>query len=204
MNKSEMKSAVTYLRAGQAVAFPTDTAYALGVDATNARAVKRLFKIKRRRPDKPVHVVVADLKMAKKYAYFTPAAEKLFKKFLPGRITLILQSKMKGVSGRLLSAGTGTIGIRMPKNRVALELVKRFGRPITATSANISTAPTAYSVSQITRQFRRSKLQPDLILDSGKLQEVRPSTMVQLKGNKIKILRRGPITKNKILNALHL
>src|SRR3989344_4795909 len=119
-----IKLALKYLKAGKAIVFPTDTAYALGVDVTNARAVKRLYKIKQRRPAKPVHIVVADLKMAKKYARFTPAAEKLFKKFMPGALTLILESRMSNIEyGRLLEAGTGTIGIRMPKNKIALALV---------------------------------------------------------------------------------
>lgn len=206
-----IKLAVNFLRAGKAVVFPTDTAYGLGVDATNARAVKRLFRIKKRRPQKPVHIVVASLAMAKKYAKFTPRAEKLFRKFLPGKLTLILpltpalSRTGRGGSFRILSASTGTIGIRMPKNRVALELTKKLGRPITGTSANISSAPTAYSIAQIKRQFGKARLQPDLVLDSGKLEKVQPSTMVQLTAEgRVKIIRRGPISKNKILNALQL
>jgi len=222
-----MRHAVNILRAGGAVVFPTDTAYALGVDATNTRAVKQLFRIKKRKPTKPVHVVVADLKMAKKYARFTSSEEKLFKKFLPGPLTLILNLKnnpsqlplslrggvpplkLRGGEGELLalkilSAGTGTIGIRMPKNRMALELVKKFGRPITATSANVSGTPTAYSVAQIMRQYRGAKFLPDLILGGGKLPRVAPSTMVQLRGNQIDIVRRGPITKTQLINALKL
>src|SRR3990167_3097519 len=84
MRNEILKKAVEYLRAGKAVVFPTDTAYGLAVDATNPKAVKRLFQIKQRRPAKPVHIIIADLAMAKRYAKFTPVAEKLFKKFLPG------------------------------------------------------------------------------------------------------------------------
>ena len=197
-----IKKVVQYLKRGRAVVFPTDTAYALGVDATNAKAVKRLFKIKQRRPSKPVHIIVSGLKMAKKYAKFTPEAEKLFKKFLPGPLTIILESRISNLeSGKILEARTGTIGIRMPKNKLALALVKKLGRPITATSANISTAPTAYSIPQINFQYRNEKLKPDLILDSGKLKKVLPSTMVRLTGNKIIIIRRGPISKRQIQNA---
>src|SRR3989344_2641882 len=90
MRNEILKKAVEYLRAGKAVVFPTDTAYGLAVDATNPKAVKRLFQIKQRRPAKPVHIIIADLAMAKRYAKFTPVAEKLFKKFLPGPLTLIL------------------------------------------------------------------------------------------------------------------
>lgn len=202
--------------------FPTDTAYGLGVDATNSKAVMRLFKIKKRRPTKPVHIVVSGFAMAKRYAKFSPQAEKLFRKFLPGKLTLILPFKPppsslrarlrrtrsvppqmgEGSSYRTLSAGTGTIGIRMPKDKIALGLVKKLGRPITATSANISSAPTAYSVSQIKWQYRNKKLKPDFYLDGGKLNKVRPSTMVRLTGSRIEILRRGPITKKQILKCI--
>ena len=197
-NAKSINLAIKFLRQGKAVVYPTDTAYGLGVDATSASAVKRLFQIKRRRPTKPVHIVVADLKMARKYALFLKVAEKLFKKFLPGPITLILKSKMKGSAGKLLSAESGTIGIRMPKNRIALELVKKLGRPITATSANLSDAPTAYSILQLKRQFGKVHRQPDAILDSGKLKKIKPSTMVQLLGDKIKIVRPGPISEKQI------
>ena len=210
---SNLQIAVDYLKAGKAVVFPTDTAYGLAVDATSAKAIKRMFKIKKRRPTKPVHIVVSDLRMAKRYARFTPEAEKLFKKLLPGPLTLILDLRDNpsqpplslrggGQALKLLSARTGTIGIRMPKNKIALELAKKLGRPITATSANISDGPTAYSVSQIKWQYRNEKLKPDFTLDSGLLAKVQPSTMVRLTGNKAQIIRRGPITKTQILNAI--
>ena len=219
MRNEILKKAVEYLRAGKAVVFPTDTAYGLAVDATNPKAVKRLFQIKQRRPAKPVHIIIADLAMAKRYAKFTPVAEKLFKKFLPGPLTLILpltprlaedgesrraslSRKGRGIAFGILSAGTGTIGIRMPDNKIALALVRKLGRPITATSANISTSPTAYSISQIEWQFRSEKLKPDLVLDSGKLKKIQPSTMVRLKSGKIEIIRRGPISKKQILKVL--
>lgn len=194
--------AVQYLKQGRAVVFPTDTAYALGVDATSENAVKRLFKIKKRKPSKPVHVVVSGLAMAKKYAKFTPAAEKLFKKFMPGPLTIILPLNGRGSAYELLSAGTGTIGIRMPKNKIALALVKKLGKPITATSANVSSAPTAYSVSQINWQYRNEKHKPDLVPGSGKLKHVMASTMVKLTDSRISIIRRGPITKKEIERTL--
>ena len=214
-----LNQAVKFLRSGKAVVFPTDTAYGLAVDATNAKAIKRMFQIKKRKPTKPVHIVVSSLQMAKRYARFTPQAEKLFKKFLPGPLTLILplrpppsvpphkgegRKSRPGGGVKLLSAGTGTIGIRMPKNKIALDLVKKLGRPITATSANVADSPTAYSVSQIDGQYRNARLKPDFIIDSGLLAKIQPSTMVKLTDNKIEIIRRGPITKTQILNALRV
>jgi L-threonylcarbamoyladenylate synthase len=222
-----IRLAIKYLKAGKSVVYPTDTSYGLGVDATNTRAVRRLYKIKERFYKKPVHVVMADLKMAKKYAKFTPLAEKLSKKLLPGPLTIIcdlspnlsprsfdfaqsdLEWNRNGRQGRgvrLLSAGTGTIGIRMPKNKIALELVRKFGKPITTTSANPSadksggTAP--YSIKDSYRQFKSKKYQPDLFLDAGRLPKRQPSTVARIKNGIIKIIRKGPITKTQIQKCI--
>ena len=165
LNSQYIKLALKYLQAGKAVVYPTDTAYGLGVDATNVKAVKNLFKIKERK-NQPTHIVVADLKMAKQIAEFNPAAEKLFKKFLPGPLTLILELRIKNrESWKLLSAGTGTIGIRMPDHKVALDLVRKLGKPITTPSANPAGGPAPYSAIDSFRQFSGKKYQPDLYLD---------------------------------------
>lgn len=218
--------AVQYLRAGRSVVYPTDTSYGLAVDATNVTAVRRLMKIKERK-NQPVHVVVADLKMAKKYAVFDPPAVKLFKKFLPGPLTIVLELKLRplpqplprpGEGGselgeepgeveafNLLSGGTGTIGIRVPDNRIALKLTKKLGKPITTPSANpsahLSGGTTPYSAQDSFEQFRHKKYQPDLYLDAGKLRKRKPSTMVSLENGKISMLRKGPISKIQIQRA---
>src|SRR3989344_5041665 len=128
--------ATWHLKSGQAVVYPTDTANGRGVDATNARAIKKLLKIKQRRAQ-PTHIVVSSLVMAKKYAVFSKFAEKLFKMFLPGPLTLALE---------LLSAGTGTIGIRMPDNKIALSLVKKLKHHITTPSANPKGGHVPYTI----------------------------------------------------------
>lgn len=231
-NKKGIELAVKYLKAGKVVVYPTDTAYGLGVDATNVRAVKRLLKIKERK-NQPVHVIVQNLTAVKKLAIVSPEAFRIMKRFWPGALTVVLPTlpplnlplpfgrgrkgkdflphdkgeKKEGVESlKLLSAGTGTIGIRMPDNKVALELVKKIGRPITTPSANpsahLSGGTTPYSVQDSYRQFRDKKYQPDLYLDAGRLQKRRPSTLVSVKNGKIKILRRGPVVKKQILKVL--
>src|SRR3989344_2970839 len=142
-DKNGVKLAVKYLKAGKAVVYPTDTAYGLGVDATNAQAVKKMRLIKER-GRKPVHVIVDSLPMAKKYVVFTRAEEKIFRKFLPGRLTMVLpltpavSRKGRGSGFGLLSAGTGALGIRVPDNQVALALSRMLKKPITTSSANPS------------------------------------------------------------------
>ena len=195
--------ATWHLKSGQAVVYPTDTAYGLGVDATNARAIKKLLKIKQRRAQ-PTHIVVSSLVMAKKYAVFSKFAEKLFKMFLPGPLTLVLELRIKNRESRqaleLLSAGTGTIGIRMPDNKIALSLVKKLKHPITTPSANPKGGHVPYTIQDCQKQFSRKKYQPDMYLDAGCLLKRRPSTIVKIIGNKIEILRHGPISK-KQMNA---
>ena len=208
VNKAGIELALKYLRQGKSVVYPTDTAYGLGVDATNVRAVKKLLQIKERK-NQPVHIVVSSLAMAKKFAVFTPLAVKLFKKFLPGPLTLILSRRGRGSykeAFKLLSAGTGTIGIRMPADRIALELSRKLGRPITTPSANpsahLSGGTTPYSVQDSYEQFEGKKYQPDLFLDGGKLSRSKPSTLVKISNNKIHILRKGPITKRQIMSVI--
>ena len=196
--------AIKYLQEGKAVVYPTDTAYGLGVDATNLKAVKQLYKIKGRSFKKPVHVVINGLAMAKKYAKFDRVAEKLFKKFWPGPLTLVLESRIWNTEyGKILSAGAATIGIRVPNNRFALELVKRFGKPITATSANISGGKTPYTIQDVLSQFQDKKYQPDLCVDAGKLPFIKPSTIVSFdEKGKLKVLREGPLSLHEIQKAI--
>ena len=198
-----IKIAVKYLKAGKAVVYPTDTAYGLGVDATNVEAVRRLYKIKGRSFKKPVHVIVKNLSIAQKLAIFGNAAEKLFKKFMPVPLTLVSESRILNMEyGRMLSAGTGTICVRMPDNRFALELSRKFGKPITATSANISGGKTPYTIQDTLSQFQDKKNQPDLYIDAGKLPSKKPSTVVGLGSGQIKILRKGPIGLRRIQTAI--
>ena len=155
-----MDTALSVLNKGGIVLFPTDTIYGLGVDATNADAVKRLRELKGRpafaelrrgKAGKPISIMVSDMAMAEKYAVVTPLAKKLAEKFLPGKLTLVLEAK--DTLSDEVTAGTGTVGIRIPDHPIALQMVKDFGKPITATSANVSDMPTMNSVPEILKQF---------------------------------------------------
>jgi L-threonylcarbamoyladenylate synthase len=194
-DKKGITEAVKCLQAGHAVIYPTDTAYGLAVDAYNETAVKKLFKIKERSYRQPVHVLVSSLAMAKQLARFDSLAERVFKKFLPGPLTLILPVRTGSRAIGTLSGATGTLGIRMAKHKVALALSDALGRPITTTSANIAGGPTPYSAEDAFRNFRSEKFQPDLILDGGKLPKIKPSTLVALERGKVNILRKGPVAK---------
>jgi len=201
-NKKAIEIAVQYLRDGKSVVYPTDTAYGLAVDSTNMKAVRKLYRIKERTRKQPVHVIVSDLSMAKRYAKMGSEEIHVFNKFLPGPLTLVLSSRSKRRSFRLFSAGKGTIGVRITKNKIAQALTRKLGRPITTTSANPTGGPTPYSARESFRQFIGKSHMPDLFLDAGPLPRRKPSTIVSMKGNKINVLREGPISKSQVLRVL--
>lgn len=214
-NKSNHKeiihACVLALRQGKVVAYPTDTSYGLAVDATNSQAVKRLYKIKERDFKKAVHVVVSSKAYAKKLVEWTSEAEKLSKKFWPGALTLVLRSKNQELRKEILNiltAKTGLLGIRMPKNKIALDLSRQLGRAITATSANpsahLSGGYDSYSVKDVYEQFKSKKHKPDIIINFGKLPKRKPSTLVKITQGAAEILRRGPVSEKEIFKTLKL
>ena len=135
-NSNTIKEAIDYLERGHAIIFPTDTLYALGVDALNENAIKRFFSLKKRPMEKPIPIFVSDFKMAHQVAFISKKQEKMLSQFWPGSFTLVLEKRERTSS--LLSAGTDKIGLRIPDSSFVQKLVSRFGRPITASSANVS------------------------------------------------------------------
>jgi len=170
--------------------FPTETVYGLGADFKNQAGVKKIFQIKGRHLKKALPVIVSGLGQIKSIAEVDKLAYNVINKFLPGPLTIILPKK-KVVSG-LISAGTKTVAVRYPDHSVALKLSSRF--PLASSSANLSGQPACYSVSQFLKQVKGQQNLPDLILDAGRIPKVKPSTIVDLTGKKIKILRKGPVS----------
>ena len=202
MNNQIIQS-VRILKRGGIVVYPTDTAYGLAVDATNAKAVKKLYQLKGRNFKKPIHVIVFR-DYCNTVVYCSKAAKKLIEKFWPGPLTIVLPLKAKGKSWKMLSGGTGTIGIRYPAHKTAGRLVEALGKPITTTSANVSGGSDSYSISQVKKQLKKviSRYSTNIyFLDGGKLSKTKPSTVVSLVG-RVKILREGPISKKQIEKAL--
>jgi L-threonylcarbamoyladenylate synthase len=188
-NKQSIKKAVEFLKEGKVIVYPTETSYALGCDATNDKACKRIFRIKKRSKEKKLPIIVANLKMAKEYAYFNKDALKLAKAFWPGPLTLLLKKKRK------LSRFVGK-GIRVSSNPIARELSKKLGKPIVATSANISGRENCYSIKEVLKQG----IKADLYLDAGKLKKVKPSTIFDVE--KRVIVRKGPVSLKEIMKIL--
>lgn len=194
------------LRQGRVVAFPTDTSYALGVDATNPRAVLRLYRIKERTFRKPVHVVVPSLSYARRLTVWPAAARLLARTFWPGPLTLVLPLKSKDPCLKKLSGGTGYLGLRFPRHRFARSLCQKLGRPVTATSANPSGQRSggvdSYSATEVLSQFLGKRHRPDVVIDAGRLPRRKPSTVVRVDGSSVVILRAGPISARRIWRAV--
>ncbi|WP_132949730.1 L-threonylcarbamoyladenylate synthase [Rhodovulum bhavnagarense] len=128
------------LRAGRLVAFPTETVYGLGADATNDRAVAAIFEAKGRPRFNPLIVHVADIAAARRIARFTRAADQLAEAFWPGALTLVLPLRPEAGISPLVTAGLDTVALRLPDHPVAHALLAAFGGPVAAPSANPSGA----------------------------------------------------------------
>lgn len=193
---SSLAPCIEALREGRVIIYPTETVYGLGVDALNKEAVNSLYAIKMRDPQKPVSIAITKINAAENFAEIDAAAAKLAQKFLPGPLTLVLKLK---VDMPWLSSN-GKIGIRVPSNEFAQSLLKEFGKPITATSANLSGMGSAASPDQVdSRLVQRVAV----FVDDSKTRYGRVSTVVDTVGSKPKILREGSISRKAIENVLN-
>lgn len=196
---STILRAAEALRDGKLVAFPTETVYGLGADATNADAVARVFEMKGRPRFNPLIVHLPDLDAAKAHAAFNAAAEKLAVAFWPGPLTLVLPKHKDSAICDLVSAGLETIAVRVPKHAVAQELMREAACPIAAPSAN-----KAGHISPTTAEHVENDLGdgPEIILDGGFSSLGLESTVVDLSGEEPLLLRPGAISREKIENLL--
>lgn len=188
------------LRKGGLVVFPTDTLYALGADASNPLAVRRVFAAKGRCLKSPVPLLVADLMMATQLIGELPeAAVRLAERFWPGPLTLVLWAPRNICT--LLTAGTGRIGLRVPDATVARALVRDFGGPVTGTSANRSGDKDPLNAHEVLQQLGD---RVDLVLDGGPVTGGSPSTVVDVTASPPAIVRQGPVQQEEILSLLRL
>ncbi len=184
-----LRAACAVLANGGVVVYPTETAYGIGVDATNPTAVARVFAIKGRDDGKPLSVLMESQKMAREYAILTPAARRLWTRFLPGPLTMVVPARPNLKK---------TWGIRVSAHPFAMALVRAYGKPITATSANRSGTPPLYDADEIIRIFGRRRARPDLLIHAGTLPVRTPSTVVRCTDDTIEILRKGAILSQHI------
>ncbi len=185
--RGALDEAAAVLERGGMVAFPTESFYGLGVDALNADAVARVFEVKGRPESKPVLVLVDSVAMAEALAPGIPAGvRELMARHWPGPLTLVLTAAPSVPEA--LTAGTGTIGLRMPGHAVALALVRAAGLPVTAPSANPGGQPPPATAAAVSEYFG-GRL--DLILDGGPTAGGPASTVADCTAWPPRILRQG-------------
>jgi L-threonylcarbamoyladenylate synthase len=187
-----IEKALTVLKNGGILVFPTETCYGLGVDATNQAAVDKLFAYKTRREGKPLSVAVSDAQMAAKYVDINEIASNLYKNYLPGPITVVSRGLEKVAKG--VESEYGTLGIRIPDYELVLNIIRAYGKPITATSANASYLPKPFSIEALLKDTpQKSQKLIDLIIDAGELPHSEASTVVDTTMNNLNIMRPGQI-----------
>jgi len=147
-------------------------------------------------------VIVRDIEMAKKVAFVEKKIERALNIIWPGAVTVILWKRSK--LPEVLSASRQTIALRVPDYKLTYWLAENMGRPYVATSANISGEPATTKISQVLKYFKESYLKPDLILDAGDLKFAQPSTVLDLTSPQPKIVRIGPVSKQKLLEILSI
>ncbi len=194
---SNIELAADYIRAGKLVAFPTETVYGLGADALNPLAVARIFELKERPSFDPLIVHVADKKDLDKL--ITAADERVYRlidKFWPGPLTIILPKS--DIVPDIVTSGLTTVGIRMPDNEIALELIQKAGCPIAAPSANKFGRISPTSAGHVKKQLP----DVDYILDGGSTTVGIESTIIAISGRGFQILRNGIITREELEEVL--
>ena len=189
-----IERASSLIRSGEIVAFPTETVYGLGANALDPLAISKIYQIKGRPSDNPLIVHIGDLNMLSGLVSTIPPREmRMIKKFWPGPITLIFK-KSKSVP-KITTGGLGTVAVRMPRNKIALALIKRSGLPIAAPSANLSGKPSPTNASHV-KEDLNGKVK--LILDGGRTEIGIESTVIDMTPRIPVILRPGGISKERI------
>jgi L-threonylcarbamoyladenylate synthase len=174
-----IEKAVSVLRHDALIIYPTETVYGLGADAFSDEAIMKVYEAKKRPLGMPISIAVSDFEMLNAVARVEPWMQGFIQTFLPGPVTVVLAARRS--VPKILTGGTGMIGIRIPSHDLALRLIERFDAPITATSANLHGSKDPITPEECT-------VSRELLIDGGRLPGI-PSTVVDLVEKKI--IRRG-------------
>ncbi len=197
MTKNTIENAKKLLRSGELVIFPTETVYGLGGNANDKNAIKRIYNIKKRPANNPIICHFESLEEIKKDFHLSRLEEILAKKLWPGPITLILRKKAKSKISQLVSNKSSYIGCRIPKNKIALQLLKSLNFPVAAPSANLSERTSVTKFEDLDKNLIKK-----IFTIKGKQSKLGlESTVIKVKKNSIEILRLGSITPNEILKV---
>ena len=198
-DREGIAAAAAVLRRGSLVAFPTETVYGLGADATDDRAVARIFAAKGRPRFNPLIVHAPDLAAHRQWAAFDGPALRLAEAFWPGALTLVVPRRPDAPLSLLVSAGLETVAVRVPDHRVAQALLRAAGRPVAAPSANRSGRLSPTEAGHVQASLGAAA---DLILDGGACPGGLESTVLSLAGPAPVLLRPGLVTRSAIEAAI--
>ncbi len=199
---SALVQTIAILRSGGIVVHATETCYGIACDMTNPIAIGRLFAIKKRPSSQPVSALFSSVDQAKQYVEFSNRALQLANQYLPGPLTLILPLQFNLPTPLFITPSNHqtrkpanqklTLGVRISSHPVAMSIATAFDKPISTTSANIHGMPEAYSIEELLEQFDDGEL-PDVIINSGELAKAAPSTIVEVVGDTMNVIRQGGI-----------
>ncbi len=188
----QIEKALEALEQGQVILFPTETSYGLGCDATNAQAVQRIFDMKGRSSAKGLPVLIASVEAAAMEIDFSDRARKLAEHYWPGALNIIGPiARTSTITDACHESGTQSV--RMSSHPFTATLMRRFGKPLTATSANISGQDGMYSVQNAEALFAEQPDRPDVVIDAGVLPGQLASTTVVVADDHVEVIRQGSL-----------
>ena len=190
LSNAEFGEILLCLRSGGVVGFPTDTAYGLAANPFDPGAVEEIFRIKGRPEDKPILLLVDSMAMAHSLTHIAPAAAAVCGRFWPGPLTVVLPARSH--VPHAITAGSGSVGLRLPEAPFAQRLMGALQGPVTATSANLAGRPTAVTAEEVREQLD-GRL--EILIDGGTLPERGGSTVFDMTAEPPRVLREGPVPR---------
>ena len=192
--RDAIDEAAKWIRAGQVVAIPTDTLYGLAADPFNAEAIARVFEVKGRAAERALPLIDADARqIALHLGQLPPVAVRLADRFWPGPLTMLMPAAPS--LSRDLTGGTGKVGVRIPADPIARAVCAACGRPVTATSANVSGEPAAATPDEVERSLGD---RIEFLLDAGPTRGGAPSTILDVTEGEPRLVRAGAIPWDEI------
>lgn len=175
--EQDILKAAKIIRSGGVVAYPTDTAYALGCDFQNKAAIKKILQIKKRK-DTKFTLIAGSVQQSEKYFSLTEVQKKILKKYWPGPLSLAVNNRFS---------------VRVPDSKTAKLLAKKSKTLLLATSANMSGESEAYSSLAVIKKFKNAHIKPDAVIMAGSLPHRKVSTIVKISKSKIIVIRQGAV-----------
>lgn len=201
LNKKEILEIEKNIEKGSLIIYPTDTVYGLGASIYSKEAINRIYTVKGRNFSSPIIALVSDRDKISEIAYIDEKNSEILKKladeFWPGALTIIL--KRKNIVPDIMVSNGETVGIRMPNNKLALEIINLLGGIVPTTSANFSGEPSPKNFSEVNEELKKKI---DIVIDGGKCELGEVSTIIDLTKDIPKIIRKGAIKLEKIQSII--